>query len=510
MTERTGSIGSGEDNFFYDDVIDGMFKSSAASLGDILIFGATTLGNPGALSTIGGVSTPGLTTNAIPKNSAADAFTLVDSTISDTGSLVTITNDANITGDLDVDTDLNVDGDSVMVGDLAVDTNTLAVDSVAHQVTMGERFGIANVLSVTSTGTGNIFRLVRRESVVGRNVGVLFQLNNANSDDITYVRIVGGITTSGTGTEDGFLRFDVTDNGTDNSEKMRILGASGNVGIGETNALARLDVQTGGQASLSTLAGSIVLRATGSAGDGNYGAGIIFSKANGGILASDGPSIVAVQTSGASDSMGLAFNVHSPIGGNPRTEALCLDHVGAATFNFALKVLGVTTLGDQATNYVEVGITGDLTFVGGAGLIFGSMYNHDTSTTVTMGAAGTAVRIPSGFTVGQTHNVTFQNAREFLVTVAGMYKIDWSISFTMASGASQEIEGAVMLNNALNVQATAHRLIGTGTDTGAMSGVCILDLAANDVIALGVINESSTNDVVIEHANCTIVQIGGT
>ena len=135
---------------------------------------------------------------------------------------------------------------------------------------------------------------------------------------------------------------------------------------------------------------------------------------------------------------------------------------------------------------------------------FGSMYNHDTSTTVTIGATDTPVRVPGGFTQGQANLMTFQNSREIAVSLTGIYKIVWQISFTMAAGANQEIEGFVMINNVINIQATGHERVTTATDTGSVSGNCELDLAAGDVVALGMLNETSTNNIVVEHANLSI------
>ncbi len=147
--------------------------------------------------------------------------------------------------------------------------------------------------------------------------------------------------------------------------------------------------------------------------------------------------------------------------------------------------------------------------VAGSGIPHGSMYNHDTPTTVTISSSNTAVRIPSGFTAGQTKNVTFANARELVVLKAGRYLIAWQISFQAAAGSNMDIEGFIMIDNVMNTQASAHRKIGTGTDTGSMSGVCILNLAANQVVSLGVLNETDTNNIVIEHANLGLVQVSG-
>jgi hypothetical protein len=167
----------------------------------------------------------------------------------------------------------------------------------------------------------------------------------------------------------------------------------------------------------------------------------------------------------------------------------------------------------STNDYTQIGSGGDLTFVGGAGLSHGSMFNDNNSTKVDINAVGvnTPVRIPSGFTVGQTHLMTFQNAREIVVSLEGMYLITWQISFS-TDGNSKEIEGFIMIDNVRNAQASAHRFIGTAADTGSMSGTCILDLSADAVVALGVTNKTAGGDldVNIEHANLSIIQVGGT
>ena len=151
---------------------------------------------------------------------------------------------------------------------------------------------------------------------------------------------------------------------------------------------------------------------------------------------------------------------------------------------------------------------GTLLFVDTGGFSGGSMYNHDVPTTVIIPGVNTPTRIPSGFTQGRAKNVTFQNAREFVISKAGYYDIDWSISFDAAS-ANQEIEGFVMVNNIMNVEASAHRRISTATDTGAMSGVCSILLAVNDVLSLGVMNETSGSNIIIEHSNMKFIQVSG-
>ena len=183
--------------------------------------------------------------------------------------------------------------------------------------------------------------------------------------------------------------------------------------------------------------------------------------------------------------------------------------IGTTSPDTKLQVVGDLKVGDDNTNYMNVGTTGDVTFVGGAGLIFGAMYNNNTSTTLTI-TDTTPVEIPSGFTAGQLNGVTFANARELTVTEPGMYKIDWSISFNTAGGSGQDIEGAIGVNNTKNDQGTAHRFIGTATDIGNIAGTAILDLADNSVISLFMINNTDGNNIVVTHASLSLVQVGGT
>lgn len=56
----------------------------------------------------------------------------------------------------------------------------------------------------------------------------------------------------------------------------------------------------------------------------------------------------------------------------------------------------------------------------------------------------------------------------------------------------------------------AHRTVSNSTDKGNMAGTCILDLAASAQVSLYVTNETNTTDIDVEHANLTLVHVGGT
>lgn len=192
------------------------------------------------------------------------------------------------------------------------------------------------------------------------------------------------------------------------------------------------------------------------------------------------------------------------------------DSFGGAQCRFSFDInTGVFTYHNDGTagtiwnSYLTL-TDGLLSFVGDtAGLPYGSMYNHDTATVVTPDVAGTPKQIPSGFTEGEVLDIIFGANRELTVAKAGRYKIDWSISFT-AGAANQEVEGDVMIDGTASAKITAHRKITTASDTGAMGATGILELAASAVISLSVNNETSTNTITVEHANMSLVMVGGT
>ncbi len=160
------------------------------------------------------------------------------------------------------------------------------------------------------------------------------------------------------------------------------------------------------------------------------------------------------------------------------------------------------------TNYVEISGTGLMEYVGDAGLPHISIFQHDTGTTVTLPSASVDV-VVDGFGLTLSERITFVATSTMTITIDGRYLINWSASFNMATGTNQQIEATVGENGTPNVRCSAHRTVATATDTGNMGGSCILDLSANDDITLMIRNESAGNNVVIEHANFTILMVGG-
>ncbi len=185
---------------------------------------------------------------------------------------------------------------------------------------------------------------------------------------------------------------------------------------------------------------------------------------------------------------------------------------GNAGFNTAtpdakLQVVGDFKTGDDNTNYMEVGTTGDVNFVGGAGLSYGSMSQMDIPTTITINTINVAEKV-TGMSAGPLNVVTFSSS-ELTAVKAGAYAITWAVSFSMASGAGIEVEGAIGIDGVVQAEGSGHRTIGTGSDTGSMCGTAIHSLTANQTVIIMVTNESGTVNVVIDHASLMMYQIGG-
>ncbi len=134
----------------YTDVGDVRFNAGG---GTATFVNAVEIG--GALNVVGAITEAGITvlkgsvgTNTIPKGNGTNV--LGNSTITDTGSLVTVTNALKVTGAADFDSTLNVDGAAVVVGDLSVG----GVPYYSHKLTVyGD--AVATGLKINASAGGN-------------------------------------------------------------------------------------------------------------------------------------------------------------------------------------------------------------------------------------------------------------------------------------------------------------------------------------------------------------------
>lgn len=173
-----------------------------------------------------------------------------------------------------------------------------------------------------------------------------------------------------------------------------------------------------------------------------------------------------------------------------------------------------------STNYTKFSNTGDRTFVGTAGEIFGHMYVAASFNVGTQQNVITEVEDAGedGWTAGELNVSTFPTGgtEHYLVAGAvGMYEVSWDLSISTANASGGEIHGGIMVNStAIRDKGEGHRKISASNDTGSMSGHAIIDIASvagtADEISLWLLNTSNDNDITVEHGNVCIAQIGGT
>lgn len=168
---------------------------------------------------------------------------------------------------------------------------------------------------------------------------------------------------------------------------------------------------------------------------------------------------------------------------------------------------------NDATNYIQFAADGSPSFVGTAGLPYGHLYLDEGALVVGVAAANTYYEVndaasPS-LTVGNLHNITFSDHYLDVGTYAGFYLVTWSISVQTAT-AFDEISGTIMVDGTADLSATNHATMASANKEVSISGTTIVDLTTNKQISLAVANHTAIRDIVLSHANLSIVQIGGT
>jgi hypothetical protein len=362
------------------------------------------------------------------------------------------------------------------------------------------------VVGNTFTGvTDNIADAGTNTDLIGTNDGTIFgsqpvvvrsadpttelQIDNTAVDGDPYLSwALSGTNTFTMGVDDGDsdkLKIGTTAIGTNT---RLTINSSGNVGIGTSSPDGLLHLL-----SSNTTSTDLYIENTSTGGKKWR----IFSSGN---AASIGAGDLAFR-----DETAGAYRMLIDSGGNVG--------IGTSSPDETLQVVGSTKLGDDNTNYMLVESDGDVVFVGGSGLAFGSMYTNSTIA-VTLTDANTWYEIDgaTAWTGGEEHNCTFTDP-EIDVTYAGMYDVSWdlSIDFSATPGTKQEVEGGIMVNGSIVLPGRGHRTLANSTDTGSFSGHAILDLSAGDDVSIALNNNTSGGKILhAEHGNLVIKQIGGT
>jgi hypothetical protein len=168
-------------------------------------------------------------------------------------------------------------------------------------------------------------------------------------------------------------------------------------------------------------------------------------------------------------------------------------------------------IGDIAGgNYVQIGTSGETKFVGTAHIPYGSMYEEDGVTTVTLTTVATYYPITSAQHDGGSNQFTFQNNSELKCLVAGKYVASWSMALSLDTS-DTTVAGIVLIGTTAQQNTeNAARMKENGV-VYSVGGTGVISLAVNDVVRLGIERETGIAAVVatVQHANLTLFQVGG-
>lgn len=155
---------------------------------------------------------------------------------------------------------------------------------------------------------------------------------------------------------------------------------------------------------------------------------------------------------------------------------------------------------------------GDSYFSGsGSGLPFGEIYAAANTTASTISTQNVWYQFTGFNTNGQSNLTTPDHTNDHItITKAGIYKIDFNVSFSGGGGKTYEV--AVYKNNGATELTNIHieRKLGTAGDIGsaAASGFC--SCSANDTIELWIrCTDVATANATIRDANLNVLQVGG-
>ena len=137
---------------------------------------------------------------------------------------------------------------------------------------------------------------------------------------------------------------------------------------------------------------------------------------------------------------------------------------------------------------------------------YGHMYAHNVTGTVTVASADVYYAVSGAFRTGLLSGVTFSNTMHLKPGIAGRYFVAYSASVRSAS-ASQEVEATLLINSTPQSGSSAHVETTTANKAHALSGSMVIDLVANSIVGLGILNHTGGNNLVLEHGNVSIFML---
>jgi hypothetical protein len=169
-------------------------------------------------------------------------------------------------------------------------------------------------------------------------------------------------------------------------------------------------------------------------------------------------------------------------------------------------------IGD-GTNETQVSGTGDITFAGSAGLLFGAIYGYNVNDSLVMAAQDTWYQVVSCNANGHSNGTTPDHTNDHItILTAGKYLV-W-IAICAHASVSTDYEFSVFKNNGDTQfeNVTGHRTTSVANAIGAVSMQGICDFAVNDTVELWsqrLSGGAASKTIVFDHVSLIVLHIGG-
>jgi len=178
---------------------------------------------------------------------------------------------------------------------------------------------------------------------------------------------------------------------------------------------------------------------------------------------------------------------------------------------------GSVRIGDSSagapTNYVNIESDGDMKFVGGAGLPFGSCYGNHIAWVQVNAVQNTWYNISDAdMNDGNLHNVTHDGSGELTVTEPGMFFVSYSCCFEN-DAANDHVEIGIEINGsgAADAAGQCHVENKFASEEEHVGSSAILDLADNSTIEVAIrTTDAGTPTITVHAVNLSVIHIGGT
>ena len=183
-----------------------------------------------------------------------------------------------------------------------------------------------------------------------------------------------------------------------------------------------------------------------------------------------------------------------------------------------LKTDGSFESGSFTTTEFKVESDGDTFWLGDeTGIPYGSMYQTGGGTfTTTLTDQSTWYELDAAVTninAGELNLVTFPDDHYLRVSKAGRFTIQYtaSVEINSVAGGAQHVELGIMVNGTEQGPGRSHWSFEATSTENDYGGIAILDLAINDEISIGAINDTSAAKILtVDHLNIVVTMVGGT